>query len=113
MRFNCVCKGWKSIIGKDLHFINLHYTNSEARPGLFIVAPTSKPISSSSSNNKKNIELLSLLPADLHCDGRGVVSAAANLQSIKKIVLSCSIPEDVYFLGPIRGLLCLVDHFAV
>ncbi|CAN1263361.1 hypothetical protein LINPERPRIM_LOCUS11603, partial [Linum perenne] len=34
MRFNCVCKGWKSIIGKDLHFINLHYTNSEARPDM-------------------------------------------------------------------------------
>ncbi|CAN0927805.1 Putative F-box protein At1g32420, partial [Linum grandiflorum] len=32
MRFKFVCKSWKSIIEQDSHFINLHYTHSQARP---------------------------------------------------------------------------------
>ncbi|CAN1249915.1 Putative F-box protein At4g38870 [Linum perenne] len=52
MRFKSVCKSWKSIIEQDLNFMNLHYTHSEARSGLFILR--SKPIFSNSNDNKKN-----------------------------------------------------------
>ncbi|KAI3971139.1 hypothetical protein MKW92_013680 [Papaver armeniacum] len=30
MRFKCVCKSWKSLIEKDLYFIDLHFTRSKA-----------------------------------------------------------------------------------
>ncbi|CAN1265675.1 hypothetical protein LINPERPRIM_LOCUS12313 [Linum perenne] len=104
MRFKSVCKSWKLIIEQDLNFMNLHYTHSEARPGLFIVR--SKLISSSNDDNKKSIEL-SMLSVDLQFDDKGVVSSA-NLQSVKRITQSCS-----KFLGPVRGLICFVDRFSV
>ncbi|CAN1193967.1 Putative F-box protein At1g19160, partial [Linum perenne] len=74
MRFKSVSKGWKSIIEKDEHFINLHHTHSKSRP------------------------------ADFHsgCDG-GII----NVHSVRRI------QSSVNCLGPVRGLLCLVDHFAV
>ncbi|CAN1830211.1 Putative F-box protein At4g38870 [Linum perenne] len=109
MRFKSVCKSWKSIIEQDLNFMNLHYTHSEARSGLFILR--SKPIFSNSNDNKKSREL-SLLSVDLQCDDKGVVNSA-NLQSSKKIVQSCLISTRLRFLGPVRGLICFVDGTAV
>ncbi|CAN0876368.1 F-box/LRR-repeat protein At2g43260, partial [Linum grandiflorum] len=47
-------------------------------------------------------------PVDLHCDG----NKGANVHTLKTIQ-SSNIPEDVKFLGPVRALPCLVDHFAV
>ncbi|KAI3964219.1 hypothetical protein MKW92_011253 [Papaver armeniacum] len=96
MRFKCVCKRWKSIIEEDSHFINLHLGHSEKRPSLFILL-------------QKNAEFIkryheSFLSADLHFTGR-----AANIHTVSK-PLSFSYRK---VLGPIAGLICFVDVFAV
>ncbi|CAN1811158.1 Putative F-box protein At4g38870 [Linum perenne] len=104
MRFKSVCKSWKSIIVQDSHFMNLHYTHSKARPGLFMVQDKRIYI----QNSRK----LSLLSVDLNCDSSGVIRAA-NLQSVKTILQPCLSSKTVNFLGPVRGLICFVDRFAV
>ncbi|CAN0877162.1 Putative F-box protein At1g32420 [Linum grandiflorum] len=98
MRFKCVCKAWKWIIEQDSNFINLHYTHSEARPGLLIMAL--------SETEKGYGGELYLKFGELHSDRRG-----ANFHSVKRI--GSPMPKDVHLLGPVRGLLCLVDRFAV
>ncbi|RZC58065.1 hypothetical protein C5167_005368 [Papaver somniferum] len=96
MRFKCVCKLWKSIIEEDSHFINLHLGHSEKPPSLFILL-------------QKNAEFIkryheSFFSADLHFTGR-----AANIHTVSK-ALSFSYRK---VLGPIGGLICFVDVFAV
>ncbi|KAI3876240.1 hypothetical protein MKW92_047241 [Papaver armeniacum] len=83
----------ESIIERDSHFINLHHAHSEARPGFFIV------VQDHTSGH------MSFLSADIRCDGRG-----ANIHTVRKIVSSSSYLK---ILGPVRGLICLVDIFAV
>ncbi|CAN0914704.1 Putative F-box protein At1g47765 [Linum grandiflorum] len=116
MRFKCVCKSWKSIIEQDSHFINLHNSLSQD-PGPIVLT----------SDNKYNARLggrreLSLLSLELH-------SNYANVHSVSRIYPSITetrqhfgellqpmgglLWRDVEFLGPVRGLLCLVDRFNV
>ncbi|CAN0879943.1 Putative F-box protein At2g02030 [Linum grandiflorum] len=100
MRFKCVCKTWKTIIEQDPHFMNLHSRLSEARPGLFIVAPV--------KHDKRSRCRVSLLSLDLNKSG-------ANVESVKRIESSWSTRKfapRLKLLGPVRGLLCLVDRFA-
>ncbi|KAI3976575.1 hypothetical protein MKX01_008433 [Papaver californicum] len=98
MWFKCVCKRWKSIIEEDSfsfflikieedsHFINLHLDiQKHARVSLY--------------SFKR-----SFLSADLHFNGRD-----ANIHTLSKThSFSCR-----KILGPIGGLICLVDNFAV
>ncbi|CAN0891428.1 Serine/threonine-protein kinase 11-interacting protein [Linum grandiflorum] len=95
MKFKCVCKGWKSIIEKDAHYLTL----SESRPAgfLIVVAPRVRPFCYGHDENTRRGYDLSFLSADLHL----------NVDSVKRI------QSSVKFLGPVRGLLCLVDGFAV
>ncbi|CAN0891426.1 Putative F-box protein At1g33530 [Linum grandiflorum] len=96
MKFKCVSKGWKSIIEKDAHLINLHLTRSE--PGfLIIAAPPVDPAGNRDDENTRRAHDLSFLSTDLHL----------NVDSVKRI------QSSVKCLGPVRGLLCLVDGFAV
>ncbi|CAN0914710.1 Putative F-box/kelch-repeat protein At1g62270 [Linum grandiflorum] len=119
MRFKCVCKSWKSSIEQDSHFINLHNSRSQARPGLFIVSPTGPIVLTSENKYKARLGgrcELSLLSLDLH-------SNYANVHTVRRIDPSITEGDtlggggvrwqDVQFLGPIRGLLCLVDRFNV
>ncbi|KAI3974162.1 hypothetical protein MKX01_033413 [Papaver californicum] len=86
-----------SIIEHDSHFIKLHHTHSEARPGFFIV-------SAKRFNYRRDYE--SFLSADLNCDGR-VANIHTKTQSKSIAYLT--------ILGPLRGFICLVDNdiFAV
>ncbi|KAI3885770.1 hypothetical protein MKW92_036601 [Papaver armeniacum] len=100
MRFKCVCKRWKSVIELDAHFISLHHTHSEARPGFFIVVPTST--AEYSQDHTRDYE--SFLSGNLHSDGRG-----AKIHTVRKI-------QAITYhkiLGPVRGFICLADIFAV
>ncbi|KAI3949119.1 hypothetical protein MKW92_019727 [Papaver armeniacum] len=95
MRLKCVCKRWKLIIEQDQHFINLHLTHSETRPGLFVLLPKS------AAGGASDYE--SFILAVLHITGR-----AANLHTISKTKLSYR-----EILGPIAGLVCFVNNCAV
>ncbi|CAN0825082.1 Putative F-box protein At1g47730 [Linum grandiflorum] len=99
MKFKCVSKDWKSIIEKDAPFINSHLTLSESgRPGfLIVVAPPVHPFFYCQDENARRGNDLSLLSTDLHL----------NVDSIKRI------QSSIQCLGPVRGLLCLVDGLAV
>ncbi|XP_026410624.1 putative F-box protein At1g50870 [Papaver somniferum] len=96
MRFKCVCKRWKLII-EDPHFIHSHLTHSETRPCLFVLLPKSKPWEGCARDYE------SFISADLHLSGR-----AANVHTIRKTKL---LYREI--LGPITGLVCLVDNCAV
>ncbi|XP_026436385.1 F-box protein At1g11270-like [Papaver somniferum] len=99
MRFKCVCKSWKSIIEHDAHFINLHHSLSEARPGFLIVVPSTAGYS---QDHTRGYE--SFLSGNLHFDSRGVkIHTVRKIQSISNLTT----------LGPIRGFICLPDIFAV
>ncbi|CAN0872213.1 hypothetical protein LINGRAHAP2_LOCUS10064 [Linum grandiflorum] len=104
MRFKCVCKAWKRIIEQDPHFLNLHSIRSDDRPGLFIVSRSGPILSKKKYKIKGSRRHLSLLSLDLHKSG-------ANLHSVKRI--ESSTPERVEFVGPVRGLVCLIDRVAV
>ncbi|KAI3943877.1 hypothetical protein MKW92_002440 [Papaver armeniacum] len=95
MRFKCVCKSWKSIMEEDSHFMNLHLGHSETRPSLFILL-------------QKSADYLerckSFLSANLYFNGRD-----ANIHTLSK-EHSISYRK---ILGPIGGLICFVDIFAV
>ncbi|CAN0891424.1 Putative F-box protein At1g19160 [Linum grandiflorum] len=95
-KFKCVSKGWKSMIEKDAPFINLHLARSEPR-FLIVVAPPVHPYRLDKDENKRRSYDLSFLSADLHL----------NVDNVKRIQSSFKC------LGPVRGLLCLVDRFAV
>ncbi|CAN0825088.1 hypothetical protein LINGRAHAP2_LOCUS297 [Linum grandiflorum] len=94
-KFKCVSKGWKSMIVKDAPFINLHLARSEPR-FLIVVAPPVHPYRLDDENTRRSYDL-SFLSADLHL----------NVDNVKRIQSSFKC------LGPVRGLLCLVDGFAV
>ncbi|MCL7041638.1 hypothetical protein MKW94_025684 [Papaver nudicaule] len=87
--FKCVCKRWKLIIEQDPHFINLHLTHSEKRPGLFLHLPKS---GGRESGCRSDYE--SFISADLHLSGRG-----ANVHTIRRTKVSYR-----EILGPITGL---------
>ncbi|CAN1237497.1 F-box protein At1g52495 [Linum grandiflorum] len=95
MKFKCVSKAWKSIIEKDAHFINLHITCSESRsPGFLIMAARPLPRLSGDERGKYD---MCFFPADSHL----------NVHGVKRI------QSSVTCLGPVRGLVCLVDRGAV
>ncbi|CAN1161464.1 Putative F-box protein At4g38870 [Linum perenne] len=94
MRFKCVCKAWKSIIEKDEHFINLHHTHSQSRPGFFIMVAPANPVCNEGGYD------VSLLSADLNL----------NVHSVKRMIQSS---WSVICVGPVRGLLCLAGNYGV
>ncbi|CAN1351592.1 Putative F-box protein At4g38870 [Linum perenne] len=95
MRFKCVCKAWKSIIEKDEHFINLHHTHSQSRPGFFIMVAPANPVCNEGGYD------VSLLSADLNL----------NVHSVKRMMIQSS--SSVICVGPVRGLLCLAGNYGV
>ncbi|CAN0852600.1 Putative F-box protein At1g32420 [Linum grandiflorum] len=102
MRFKSVCKSWKSIIEQDSHFINLHYTHSQARPPQLLTIVFDRP--NSSEGRRGCFDLLS---ADLDCDGGDGYVRGATIQSSAITLRSPS--SMVKVLGPVRGLLCFAD----
>ncbi|CAN0825086.1 hypothetical protein LINGRAHAP2_LOCUS296, partial [Linum grandiflorum] len=96
MKFKCVSKSWKSIIKKDAPLLNLHLTHSKAG-FLIVAAPPVHPNRLDKGENMRRGYDLSFLSTDLHL----------NVDNVKRI------RSSVKCLGPVRGLLCLVDGFVV
>ncbi|CAN1809943.1 F-box protein At3g07870 [Linum perenne] len=112
MRCKLVCKDWKSIIQHDSNFINLHHTRSQLRPSLFIAVRPRSPNNSNNNNNNKRIHRMRpFFSADLHFDDGGGIAGT----TIHRITRGLKSPSEVFkYLGPVNGLLCIVDsHFAV
>ncbi|CAN1813029.1 F-box protein At4g19940 [Linum perenne] len=113
MRCKLVCKDWKLIIEHDLNFINLHHKHSKLRPSLFIAArPSCRSINNQGVKRWQNFES-SFFSADLHFDD----DDDDDLKCIAGATIHCvprglkSLNKVVKYLGPVRGLLCLVDSF--
>ncbi|CAN0852840.1 DNA-directed RNA polymerase II subunit 2 [Linum grandiflorum] len=109
MRFKSVCKPWKSIIEQDLHFINLHCTRSRAcPPRLLTIILNRKTGVDRIEDNGKMRGCFNFLLADLDCGNDDVRGAA--IQNL----WTMSVPSpDTKIMGPLRGLLCFVEHFQV
>ncbi|CAN1327996.1 Putative F-box protein At1g47790 [Linum perenne] len=108
MRCKLVCKDWKSIIQHDSNFINLHHTRSQLRPSLFIAV---RPRSPNNSNNNNNNKMRPFFSVDLHFDDGGGIGGT----TIHRLTRGLKSPSEVFkYLGPVNGLLCIVDSlFAV
>ena len=104
MRFKSVRKGWKSIIEKDSHFINLHRAHSQSRPPQLLTIILDQQF--------RNIRRghFDLLSADLDFDGGDDVDSHVRGASIHCSATCVRAPSKfVDVVGLVRGLLCFVD----
>ncbi|CAN0927373.1 Putative F-box protein At4g38870 [Linum grandiflorum] len=102
MRFKFVCKSWKSIIEQDSHFINLHYTHSQARPPQLLTIVFDR-----TNTYGERRGCFDLLSADLDCDGGDGDVRKATIRS-SAITLRSPSP-NVKVVGHVRGLLCFAN----
>ncbi|KAI3901230.1 hypothetical protein MKW92_027081, partial [Papaver armeniacum] len=96
MRFKCVSKTWLSLIEEDSCFADLHYAHAKARPGLVLVKQLGRLDRNNLHQNRKELFLTANLSRD---------NSQAEIQKIWK--LKSSRPKEI--LGPVHGLICLVD----
>ncbi|CAN1189398.1 Putative F-box protein At5g52610 [Linum perenne] len=101
MRCKCVCKAWKSTIEHDSHFINLHHTRSQAHPRFFIASFPPYRCRSGEGYDES-----SFFSADLHYNDGGI---QASIDTVTRVPKSMHTDTAQRCLGPVRGLVCLID----
>ncbi|CAN1755460.1 F-box protein DOR [Linum perenne] len=105
MRCKCVCKAWKSTIEHDSHFINLHHTRSQAHPR-FLIAYFPPDFCKPGEGYES-----SFFSADLHYDYDDDGGIEASIHCITRESKSEHVATRG--LGPVKGLVYLIDRFYV
>ncbi|XP_026397044.1 F-box protein At2g07140-like [Papaver somniferum] len=103
MRFKCVCESWQSLIQRDGHFIDLHFSRSRTRSCNGTVGATS---------------LLVRVPSLWYRNGRCLLSAKLLIPSESgngggaavQMKIPLNITTRISMLNIVNGLICLMDQ---
>ncbi|KAI3853545.1 hypothetical protein MKW92_038690, partial [Papaver armeniacum] len=100
VRFKCVCKRWRLLIGEDSYFINLHLNQSKKRPKLFFIVPIPHEnpklwLHRPTTPRRISYYEVALVTVELMLEGRGKTTLRK-----KKFSL-----ENTAIFGPVNGLI--------